>query len=202
MPIMPAAKRTTRPASGSVYLRRPRRADGPAFIAAVRASRALHANWVRAPRSAAGFANYLRRFAGARSRRASATQVGFLVCRAEDDAPVGVFNLSEIVRGAFRSAYLGYYALAPHAGHGYMAEGLALTLRVAFRKLKLHRIEANVQPGNRRSVALVRAAGFAREGFSRSYVRIAGRWRDHERWAMLAEDWQQSGRRGTRHASR
>jgi ribosomal-protein-alanine N-acetyltransferase len=202
MPIMPAAKRSTCPASGSVYLRRPRRADGPAFIAAVRASRALHANWVRAPRSAAGFANYLRRFAGARSRRASATQVGFLVCRAEDDAPVGVFNLSEIVRGSFRSAYLGYYGLAPHSGRGYMAEGLALVLRAAFRKLRLHRIEANVQPGNHRSVALVRAAGFTREGFSRRYVKIAGRWRDHQRWAILAEDWERGRRQGRRRARR
>jgi ribosomal-protein-alanine N-acetyltransferase len=199
---MPAAKSRTYIAGRSVYLRRPRRADSAAFIAAVRASRALHGDWVRAPSSAAAFAAYLRRFAGVRSQHANATHIGFLVCRREDDLPIGVFNLSEIVRGAFRSAYLGYYALAPHAGQGYMAEGLALTLRVAFWKLKLHRIEANVQPGNRRSVALVRAAGFAREGFSRSYVRIAGRWRDHERWAMLAEDLPRSMRRGTRHASR
>jgi ribosomal-protein-alanine N-acetyltransferase len=137
----------------------------------------------------------VRRFAGAKSRRlTSATQLGFLVCRCEDDAPVGVFNLSEIVRGAFWSAYLGYYALAPHAGRGYMAEGLALTLRVAFRSLGLHRIEANVQPRNTRSIALVRSAGFTREGFSRRYVRIAGRWRDHERWAMLVEDWRRAKR--------
>jgi ribosomal-protein-alanine N-acetyltransferase len=202
MTIMPVAKRSTRAASSSVYLRRPRPADGRAFIAAVRASRALHADWVRAPGTAARFADYLRRFAGAASRRATATHVGFLVCRKDDDAPVGVFNLSEIVRGAFRSAYLGYYGLAPHAGRGYMAEGLALVLRLAFGKLRLHRIEANVQPGNRRSVALVRAAGFTREGFSRSYVRIAGRWRDHERWALLAEDWERISRRGRRSATR
>jgi len=198
MGIMPAAKRSIYAAGGTVYLRRPRPADSAAFVAAVRASRALHADWVRAPKSTAAFAVYLRRFAGVRSQHATAAHVGFLVCRKEDDVPVGVFNLSEIVRGAFRSAYVGYYALAPHAARGYMAEGLALTLRVAFRKLKLHRIEANVQPGNRRSIALVRAAGFTREGFSRNYVRIAGSWRDHERWAMLVEDWQRSMRPGGR----
>ena len=51
-------------------------------------------------------------------------QAGVVVVRNADDALVGVFNFSEIVRGAFQSAYLGYYAFAPHAGHGYMREGL------------------------------------------------------------------------------
>jgi ribosomal-protein-alanine N-acetyltransferase len=115
--------------------------------------------------------------------------VGLLACRVEDGALVGVFNLSEIVRSAFRSAYIGYYALAPHAGRGYMTEGLELTLEFTFRVLRLHRVEINIQPTNQRSIALVRSAGLTREGFSRRYVKIAGRWRDHERWALLAEDW-------------
>jgi ribosomal-protein-alanine N-acetyltransferase len=101
----------------------------------------------------------------------------------------GVINLSEIVRGAFRSAYLGYYAFVPHAGRGYMTEGLALALRWIFGTLRLHRVEANIQPGNAASRALVRRLGFRREGFSPRYLKIAGRWRDHERWALVAEDW-------------
>jgi ribosomal-protein-alanine N-acetyltransferase len=112
-----------------------------------------------------------------------------LVCRREDDAPVGVFNFSEIARGAFQSAYLGYYGFAEHAGQGYMGEGLALALRVGFGALRLHRIEVNVQPTNTPSISLVRHGGFTREGYSRRYVKIAGRWRDHERWALLVEDW-------------
>jgi ribosomal-protein-alanine N-acetyltransferase len=107
-----------------------------------------------------------------------------------------VFNFSEIGRGVFESSYLGYYAFAPHAGQGYMSEGLNLVLALAFARLKLHRVEANVQPTNRPSVSLVRRAGFTREGFSRHYVKIAGRWRDHERWAMLAEDWRRLRRAG------
>ncbi len=68
-----------------------------------------------------------------------------------------------------------------------MHDGLRLLLRIAFRRLGLHRIEANIQPGNDASVALVRGAGFQREGYSPRYLKIAGRWRDHERWAILAE---------------
>jgi ribosomal-protein-alanine N-acetyltransferase len=93
------------------------------------------------------------------------------------------------VRGLFNSAYVGYYALAPNAGQGLMADGFALALDTAFRVLKLHRVEANVQPTNERSLALVERVGFTREGYSRRYVKIAGRWRDHVRFAMLAEDW-------------
>jgi [ribosomal protein S5]-alanine N-acetyltransferase len=173
-----------------VFLRRPGPADMKSFVAAVRASSRLHRNWVQAPATPARFATYLRRFAGPESRRAAtATHVGLLVCRIEDDAPVGVFNLSEIVRSAFHSAYIGYYAFAPHAGRGYMTEGLELTLAFTFRVLRLHRVEINIQPSNERSIALVRGAGLTREGYSRRYVKIAGRWRDHERWALLVEDW-------------
>src|SRR6185312_12280699 len=98
---------------------------------------------------------------------------GFLVLRNDDEALVGVFNFSEIVRGAFHSAYVGYYAFAELAGDGYMTEGFALALDFAFRRLALHRVEANVQPANRRSIALVSRLGFEREGYSRRYVKIS-----------------------------
>ena len=109
--------------------------------------------------------------------------------RNDDGALAGVINFSEIVRGAFHSAYVGYYAFAGLAGDGYMTEGFALALDFAFRRLALHRVEANVQPANRRSIALVSRLGFEREGYSRRYVKISGRWRDHVRFAVLAEDW-------------
>jgi ribosomal-protein-alanine N-acetyltransferase len=70
-----------------------------------------------------------------------------------------------------------------------MTEAMRLLLRHAFTKLKLHRIEANIQPENQASIALVKRAGFVREGYSRRYLKICGRWRDHERWAILVEDW-------------
>ena len=118
-------------------------------------------------------------------RARTPSHVGYLIWHAGE--LVGVVNLSEIVRGNFRSAYLGYYAFAPHHGQGLMAQGLALAIRDAFRRLRLHRVEANIQPGNKASLRLVRRLGFRREGYSARYLKIGGRWRDHERWALLAD---------------
>jgi ribosomal-protein-alanine N-acetyltransferase len=96
--------------------------------------------------------------------------------------------LNNVVRGYFQSAAAGYYAFLPHAGKGLMREGLLLVLKYAFQKLKLHRVEANIQPDNRRSIALAKSSGFVHEGFSRRFVKVCGRWKDHERWVILAED--------------
>jgi ribosomal-protein-alanine N-acetyltransferase len=76
----------------------------------------------------------------------------------------------------------------PHAGKGLLLEGLTLVINLAFRDLGLHRLEANVQSGNRRSLALVKGLGFRREGTARGYLKIGNRWRDHERWALLKDD--------------
>ncbi|TMH47222.1 MAG: GNAT family N-acetyltransferase [Betaproteobacteria bacterium] len=69
-----------------------------------------------------------------------------------------------------------------------MTEGLSLVIKQAFGALRLHRLEANVQPSNRASLRLIRRLGFHREGFSPRYLKIRGRWRDHERWALLADE--------------
>ncbi len=134
-----------------------------------------------------------------RSRRADVDTS--LVCRLVDGAIVGVFKLSQIFRRGFQSAYLGFYAGAPYAGRGYMGEGMQLLLRHVFRTLKLHRVEANVQPGNARSIALIKRSGFRREGISPRYLKIAGRWRDHERWAITVEDWRRRRIRRRRRAA-
>jgi [ribosomal protein S5]-alanine N-acetyltransferase len=172
--------------SANVYLRPPRLSDGGAFHAAVRASTALHRGWTSAPGTPARYAKFVQRYA---TRSKDPTNAGFLVFRRADNALVGVYNFSEIVRGAFQSAYLGYFGFVPLAGKGLMSEGLAAALDIAFGKLKLHRVEVNIQPNNTRSLALATRLGFTREGYSRRYVKISGRWRDHVRFAMLAEDW-------------
>jgi [ribosomal protein S5]-alanine N-acetyltransferase len=176
----------------NVYLRPPRLSDAGAFHAAVRASTALHRGWTSAPGTPARYAKFVQRYA---TRRKDPTHAGFLVFRRADDALVGVYNFSEIVRGAFQSAYLGYFGFVPLAGKGLMSEGLAAALDIAFGKLKLHRVEVNIQPTNTRSLALAVRLGFTREGYSRRYVKISGRWRDHVRFAMLAEDWRKLRRK-------
>lgn len=142
----------------------------------------MHRGWIN-PKAATRktFENYLKRFANGEN-------YGFLVVHRGTQDLVGVINLNNVVRGGFQSAALGYYAFAPHAGKGLMREGLLLVLEQAFGKLKLHRVEANIQPKNRDSLALVKKCGFVREGFSRRFIKVCGRWKDHERWALLAED--------------
>ena len=183
---MPTRPRPATVTGQRVYLRPPRVDDASAFLAAARASRSLHGPWTKPPSTRARYEAWLARFS---AKGDLPTHVGYLLLRKDDHALLGVFNFSEIVRGAFLSTYLGYMGFLPHAGKGYMTEGMALALDVAFRKLRLHRVEVNIQPTNARSLALAKRIGFAHEGFSRRYVKIAGRWRDHERYAMLAEDW-------------
>jgi ribosomal-protein-alanine N-acetyltransferase len=173
-----------------VFLRVPMPADRDEFLSLMRASRAFHRPWASAPTDDERFAAYV-----SDARRPDFEAM--LVCRAEDEAIVGFFNLSQITRGSLQSAYLGYAVGKQFAGQGYMRAGLQLVLRHAFLTLRLHRVEANIQPGNKASVALASGAGFKREGFSPRYLKIGGRWRDHERWAILAEDW----RRRTRTAA-
>jgi ribosomal-protein-alanine N-acetyltransferase len=168
--------------NSEVFLRGPRAEDSDEFVSQMRASRAFHRPWATAPSDEQRFINYL-----ADSRRPDFEAL--LVCRAEDGAIVGFFNLSQITRDRLQSAYLGYAVAKAYAGEGYMRRGLELVLRHAFTVLRLHRVEANIQPGNKSSIALARGAGFRREGFSPRYLKIGGRWRDHERWAILVEDW-------------
>lgn len=154
-------------------------ADQAAFVAAARTSRALHASWVAAPTDAAAFKRYIARFDGV-------TNFGFVVYLPSTGAVVGAINLTNVIFGLFRSGYLGYFAFAGYEGQGYMAHGLRAVVRHAFSDLKLHRLEANIQPMNLASIALVRACGFEQEGYSRKYLKIGGRWRDHERWAVVS----------------
>lgn len=161
-----------------VYLRKPAARDAASFLALVRESRELHRPWVSPPADAKGFAVYLRRSGTGRF-------LGIFACLREDHSLVGVINLSEIVEGSFQSAYLGFYGNASRAGAGYMTEALQLVVAYSFGTLRLHRLEANIQPANARSISLVKRCGFQKEGYSPKYLKIGGRWRDHERWAVL-----------------
>ena len=165
-----------------VRLTFPRLRDQQEVVRLNAASRSFHRGWTSPPTKPDQFARLI-----ARSRRPDTAIL--LVRLVADDTIVGGIEISQIVRGGFQSAYLGYHVGASWRRQGYMTEALELTLAYAFRRIRLHRLEANIQPANVASIALVRGLGFVREGFSRRYLKIGGRWRDHERWAILSEDW-------------
>ncbi len=169
-----------------IALSAPSPADVDEFIAATADSRSLHEPWLAPPDSPGRFAAYL-------VRAAREDHAAFLIRHAGCGGLIGYANVSNIVRGAFQSGYLGYGAFASHAGRGLMTAGLRAVLGAVFGDLGLHRVEANVQPGNARSLRVVRRLGFEKEGFSRRYLKVDGDWRDHERWALIAENWHPAG---------
>ncbi|MFD4479993.1 GNAT family N-acetyltransferase [Streptomyces sp. NPDC058471] len=155
--------------------------DQDEFCTLAQASSDLHRPWVQLPATAEEFRAWMRRFD-------DGTNLGFLVRDRETGAAAGMVNINSIIRGRYQGASLGYAAFAPSAGYGYMTEGLAVTLRHAFTDLRLHRLEASIQPGNTASLALVQRLGFRYEGVSPAYLYIDGDWRDHERWSITATD--------------
>ena len=170
------------PAGARVGLRVLAREDRAEFLALARESHRLHRPWTYPPERADQFDELY-----SRSRREDF--LCLIAIHVETGAMTGVFTISQIVRGAFQSAYLGYYAREEFAGQGLMREALEQVLDHAFGVLGLHRIEANIQPGNAPSIALARRAGFRLEGFSPRYLLIGGQWRDHERYAITADEW-------------
>jgi ribosomal-protein-alanine N-acetyltransferase len=163
-----------------VGIRRPAVADCGEFVALAQQSLEFLRPWLEPPATRERFYGYLR------SRQAP-TDDAFLVCENAGNQIVGVINISCIVRGVFQSAYLGYWIGAPFARQGYMTEAMGLVSQYAFAEMDLHRLEANIQPGNMASIALARKCGFKKEGFSPRYLKIFGEWRDHERWALRAD---------------
>ncbi|MFT5141336.1 MAG: ribosomal-protein-alanine N-acetyltransferase [Rhodothermales bacterium] len=162
------------------WLDKPRIGHAREFIAAMNDSRGFHHPWLNAPCDPESWHRYLERLE-------RPNEDGFLIRLTGDNSLCGVVNLNVITYEALCSAYLSYYAVQKHAGKGYMKEGLGQVVEYAFNEMGLHRLEANIQPGNERSVRFVESLGFECEGFSPRYLRINGKWRDHERWALLAD---------------
>jgi ribosomal-protein-alanine N-acetyltransferase len=163
--------------SGRVTLRPATSGDEAEFLDLVHASARLHHPWMSPPATPEGFQAYLRRYE-------QPGEESLLICLRSTGAIAGMVNINSIIRGRFQCGSLSYAAFAPTAGKGYMTEGLGLAVRHAFEQLRLHRLEANIQPGNHASLSLVRRLGFRREGYSPEMLFIDGAWRDHERWAI------------------
>ncbi|SCX25227.1 ribosomal-protein-S5-alanine N-acetyltransferase [Agrobacterium sp. DSM 25558] len=158
-----------------------KRSDGQEIVAANVLSRDYHAPWAQPFTDMIGFDAWF-------GQLLTGPNASFIARDVESNGIVGVFNLTQIVWGAFRSAYLGYYGNVAFAHRGLMADALEQVKNHAFNAFGLHRIEANIQPGNVASINLVRRAGFSKEGYSPHYLQINGEWCDHERWALVSGD--------------
>ena len=166
----------------NVYLFEPSKECGPEFVEMTTSSRDFHNPWIYPATDLRRFKSYLDRINKGHTH-------GFFVGQQSDDSLVGVINVNDVVMGGFCSGSLGYFVDHRYMCQGYMTEALTLVLEQAFNNLELHRLEANVRPGNEASLALIKKLGFQKEGFSPSFLLIDGKWRDHERWAILAHDW-------------
>jgi len=170
------------------YLRYPTRADRGEYMTVRLDSRAHLEPWEATPPngpdpfSPEHFKGFLETCNGHTSHR-------LLVCLGGSGEIIGQIGLGGILRGPFESCFVGYWLAAHRTGRGYMSEALDLGLAFAFDRLALHRVEANIMPENDLSKALVGRLGFRFEGLARRYLRINGRWRDHEHWAMTVEEW-------------
>lgn len=180
-----------------MYLRHPTPGDRREFIELRAQSEALFAPWepLRPDGTAVSPADAFELFLESCN---TANRQRHLIARRRDEAIVGWVNLNEIVRHPWHNAIMGYGVFAPFVRNGYATEGVKLALRRAFARedrggLGLHRVEANVMPSNEASLGVVRRAGFREEGFSPRYLRIAGVWADHTRWALTREDVRRGG---------
>lgn len=164
------------------YLRRPAADDGDEFVSRVRDSHDHLRPFVKTADTPGAFRQWLLR-----GERLDVEQ--FLVCRREDHAIAGFANLNTIIRGSLQQAFAGWASFVPLHGQGHLTEGVRMLQAVAFTQLRLHRIEANIQPTNEASRRLAVRTGFRLEGYSPRYLKVGGEWRDHERWAVLESDW-------------
>jgi len=153
--------------------------DERAFVTAAHASIELHHPWAYPPTEPERFPSYLARFGDDKA-------YAFVVELIETGALVGYVTISQVQREPYERGTLGYGVFVPHQQHGYMTEALDLVIRHAFDHLRLHRLEAEIQPQNEPSVNLVKKLGFEHEGSSRGLICIEGVWQDHERWACVA----------------
>ncbi len=166
----------------TVYLRYPKMDDLDEFSELNKTSINFHKGLANPPKDRKSYIEFF-----AKNERPE--NENFFICLVETDEIAGSIGLSQIFRGGFQNAYLGYQVGENFAGKGFASEAIFLIVKFAFEELKLHRVEANIQPHNLASIAVVKKNGFSKEGFSPKYLNIDDIWRDHERWAILNENW-------------
>ena len=160
-------------------LRPIREGDGAALARAYTANREHLAPW-EPTRDAVFFtAGWQEDDAGRCVADAADGRSARFVVESDDGEIRGRVNLNNVVRGAFRSADLGYWIAASRQGRGLAGSGVSAVLGFARHELALHRVQAATLVHNAASQRVLAAAGFERIGFAPRYLRIAGSWQDH-----------------------
>lgn len=179
-----------------LLLRVPAPGDAALLLDYVRRNRQHLAPWepLRPP---SYFAEAHWRGEGERCQQIAASDLGLPLLLVRRDAwqgPVlGRCNLSNLVRGAFQAAHLGYSLDREAEGQGLMTEALQAVVAHAFGPMRLHRLMANYMPGNARSARVLERLGFEREGLARQYLFLDGAWRDHVLTSLVNPHWSQEG---------
>jgi ribosomal-protein-alanine N-acetyltransferase len=107
----------------------------------------------------------------------------------ERDRLIGRVALSNVVRGPWQNATLGYWIDEGAGNRGHATRAVWLSLRFAFEHAGLHRVQPAIIPRNAASLAVAHHVGFRHEGRALRYLRINGVWEDHEIFALTREDW-------------
>lgn len=185
----PGTELTERARGGGIILRHPRWAEFDDWVNLRRDNRAYLSPWEPqwTPEHLTRPA-YKARLARFKKLVANETGYPFHIFRARDDKIVGACNIVEIRRHVAQSAQIGYWLGEEYSGNGFARAAVRAAMKFCFQDLGLHRVEAAVQPDNARSVRLLEATGFQKEGTARGYLKINGTWQDHDLYARLSSD--------------
>ena len=110
------------------------------------------------------------------------------IFRNDDGMLIGTVSLMDISRGIFQNAYLGYAIFNPFWNQGYATEACTAALQIAFKELKLHRVEAGIAPTNKSSLKVAKKIGLRKEGLSKKRLFVREKWTDVQLWAATCED--------------
>ncbi len=169
-----------------IFLREPLFDDFPQWRAERMASAAFlkpwEPEWQQDELTTISFRQRIRHY---KDLRSADTGYPFFIFAQDSEAFLGAATLHHVRRGVAQSATLGYWIGVSHARQSVMTKALAALLLYAHAELKLHRIEAACLPRNEASIKLLQKSGFEREGYAKSYLKIAGKWEDHILWAHM-----------------
>ncbi|WP_425406416.1 GNAT family N-acetyltransferase [Hwanghaeella sp.] len=172
-----------------VYIRPPAAADQRAWLDLRRTSRDFLEPFEPAwPKDALTPAAYRRRMRRAHADWQASLGYAFFIFSRRDDSLLGGITVTNVRRGVIQAGNIGYWIGEPHKRNGYMFEAVQLCLDFCFRNLDLHRVEAACLVDNTPSKRLLEKSGFKGEGRARQYLCIAGKWQDHDTFAILRQD--------------